>query len=139
MPSMRGHLMFQDGEVRRRRRLETVEGGGAVRVIGHDAVALGLECNRKPKSGCAVIVDQGDRRHKDLFVRGNPASFEARKAGPKVCLFLDKSHDSSKALPSIRELWQWRKALADAQKYGKPESVAKRKQTGEGECSSPDC
>ena len=39
-----GHLDVQDGEVRRRR-LEAVERGSAVRV-GHDAVALGFERNR---------------------------------------------------------------------------------------------
>src|SRR6185312_14223937 len=54
------HLDVEDGKVRRRR-LEAVEGGGAVG-IGHDAVALRLEGHRYGRQDVAVVVDEGNGR-----------------------------------------------------------------------------
>src|SRR5258705_8094802 len=53
---------------------------------------------------------------KTCSVRATPHHLKPGKLGRSVSI-PRQSHDSSKALPSIRELWQWRKALAAAQKY----------------------
>src|SRR2546421_479031 len=75
---------------------------------------------------------------KTCSVRATPHHLKLGKLGRSVSI-PRQSHDSSKAFPTIRELWQWRKALAGPQKYlgqsGKAGVVARRGKSGEAEAT----